>query len=150
MKLGEIHLISPNFMEFGEFHGIPPFWSINAVPAPPPQNALKTNAKLMVSEAIRPRITKLWPFWVKLVISGEFPPISRFRAKNALSRTFREISCIGAGTELGPARGKESGSQTASGTARGRRREAAVAETIPFGNATHASLQQHARSCCTT
>ena len=72
-----------------EFHH---FWSINALPAPPPQNALKTNAKLMVSGAIRPRITKLLQFWVKLVISGEFPPISRFRAENALFRTFREIS----------------------------------------------------------
>ena len=25
VKLGEIHLISPNFMEFCQFHGIPPF-----------------------------------------------------------------------------------------------------------------------------
>ena len=73
-----------------EFHH---FWSMDAVPAPPPQNALKTNRKSMVPGAIRRRITKLWPFWVNLVIIGEFPPISRFRAENALFRTFREISC---------------------------------------------------------
>ena len=47
----------------------------------------------MIPGAIRPRITKLWSFHVKLVISGEFPPISRFRAENALSRTFGGNPC---------------------------------------------------------
>ena len=63
--------------------------------------------------------------------SGRFPPISRFLVKKALFRTFREFSCFSAGADLAPASGEESGSQTASGTARGRRREAAAAETIP-------------------
>ena len=47
----------------------------------------------MVPGAIRRRITKLWQFWVNLVIIGEFPPISRFWAENALFRTFRENPC---------------------------------------------------------
>ena len=47
----------------------------------------------MVSGAILRLITKFWLFYVNLVISGELSPISRFRAENALFRTFREKPC---------------------------------------------------------
>ena len=39
---------------------------------------------------------------MNLVISGEFPPISRFRAENALFRTFRGNPC----TTTSPGRGR--------------------------------------------